>query len=555
MAAILVCINMIAAFYHYGLDLTKEKRFTLSEPTKKLLRKMDDVAVIDVYLKGKFPAGFQRLAASTRERLQSFKDVAGNKIVVRFIDPFEGKTEEEKGPIFQQLAAKDINGVNLQTRDEEEGYAEKIIFPYALVKYKGREMPVRLLENNKGFNPLQNLGTSETLLEYKFANALNTLMQPTKPEIAYIIGHGESIGWNTYDLLTTLTDKYKVDTFDLAANMFIPNYYKAIIINKPTEPLDDKEKFKIDQYVMGGGHILWAIDQLFTPMDSLNAGGTFMTLDYDLGLDDQLFKWGVRINRDVIEDLQQCLPIPVQVGLQGDNRPQLQNMPWIYYPVFTPTSSHPIVKNLNAIMGRFVNSMDTVAAPGVKKTILLQSSQYSRVEEFPVRISLSILKYPLTPDMFKKPYRTAAVLLEGKFNSIFEHRLAPSFLHILQDSLKRQYKPVSDSATSMIVISDGDIMDNDFSQSQGPMEMGYWKYINTRFSNKEFILNCLEYLTDPSGILEARSKDLVIRKLDNKRATQEKVKWRIVNIGIPVALVLLFASAFIFFRKRRYEKK
>jgi len=555
MAAILVCINMIAAFYHYGLDLTQEKRFTLSEPTKKLLRTMDDVAVVEVYLKGNFPAGFQRLAASTRERLQSFKEIVGKKLVIRFVDPFEGKTEEEKYAIKQELIAKGVLPINLRTQNEDEGYAEKIIFPYALVKYKGREMPVRLLENNQGFDPLQNLGTAETLLEYKFANAMNMLMQPTKPEIAYIIGHGESIGWNTYDLLTTLTDKYKVDTFDLAANMYIPNYYKAIIINKPTQPFDDKEKFKLDQYVMNGGHVLWAIDQLFTPMDSLNAGGTFMTLDYDLGLDDQLFKWGVRINRDVIEDLQQCLPIPVTVGLMGDKRPQIQNMPWIYYPYFLPVSSHPIVKNLGAVMGRFVNSIDTVAAPEIKKTVLLQSSQYSRVEEFPVRISLSILKYPLTPDMFNKPYRTSAVLLEGKFKSIFEHRLAPSFLHILQDSLKRQYKTVSDSATSMIVISDGDIMENDFTQSAGPMQMGYWRYANAQFANRDFILNCLDYLTDPSGILVARSKEVVIRKLDSKRATQEKVKWRIVNIGIPVALVLLFASAFIFFRKRRYEKK
>ncbi len=554
MAAILVCINMIAAFYHYGLDLTKEKRFTLSEPTKKLLRGMDDVAVINVYLKGKFPAGFQRLADAARERLQSFSDVAGHKIIVRFTDPFAGKTEDEKGPIFQQLAAKGINGLNLQTQNEEEGYAEKIVFPYALVQYKGREMPVRLLENSRGFNPLQNLSQSEVLLEYKFANAINKLSQAERPEIAYIVGHGESLGYNTYDLLNTLAATYTVDTFDLSANMYIPRYYKAIIINKPTKPIDDREKFKIDQYVMNGGKILWAIDQLFTPMDSLSKSGAFMTLDYGLELDDMLFKWGTRINMDVIEDLQQCVPIPVTVGMQGD-RPQIQNLPWIYYPFFTPTSSHPIVKNLNAIMGRFANSIDTIATPGIKKTILLQSSQYSRTEEFPFRVSLGMFKYPLTPEMFKKPYRVAAVLLEGKFKSVFENRLAPHFLQVLHDSLHREYKVANDTATSMIVISDGDIMDNDFSQSQGPMEMGYWRYIDTRFANREFILNCLEYLTDKNGLIEARAKDQVIRKLDSKRATQEKVKWRVINIGLPIVLVLVFASAFIFFRKRRYEKQ
>lgn len=553
LAAILVGVNILAARFHAGLDLTKEKRFTLSAPTKKLLRNMDDVAVIEVYLKGDFPAGFQRLATATRERLQTLRNVAGNKLVYKFTNPFEGKSEEEKGPIFQQMSAKGIMPLNLQTKSEEEGYAEKIIFPYAMVRYKGKEMPVRLLENNMGFNPLENLTNSENLLEYKFANAINQLSRPEQTEIAYIVGHGETLGFNTYDMLTTLATQYKVDTFDLTANMYIPKYYKAIIINRPTTPIDDREKFKIDQYVMNGGQILWVVDQLFTPMDSLQKNAQFVTLDYGLEIDDILFKWGVRVNLDVIEDQQQCLPIPITVGMQGD-RPQIQLRPWIYYPVFTPSADHPIVKNIPAIMSRFANSMDTIAAPGIKKTILLQSSKYSRVSNFPARISLSMLKFPMGPEMFNKPYRTAAVLLEGKFKSTFENRLAPAFLTILQDSLKRPYKSAPDTATRMIVISDGEMFENDFSRSEGPMEMGYWRYTQTRFSNKEFLLNCIQYLTDNSGLLEARSKEVVLRKLDGKRVMKEKTKWRIVNIAVPIALVLIFASAYIFFRKRKYEK-
>lgn len=552
MVVILVGLNILAARFHFGLDLTKEKRFTLSEPTKRLLRNMDDVAVIDVYLKGSFPAGFQRLATATRERLQTIRDASSNKVIFRFIDPFEGKGEDEKGPIYKQMSEKGIIPVNLQTKTDEDGYGEKIVFPGALVKYKGKEMPVRLLENNMGFNPLENLSNSENLLEYKFAMAINKLSKPEKTEIAYIMGHGETLGLNTYDLLTTLASQYKIDTFDLSTNMYIPKRYKAIIINKPTVPIDDREKFKIDQYVMEGGRVLWAIDQLFAPMDSLQKTEQFVTLDYGLELDDILFKWGVRLNLDLIED-NQCLPLPIVVGSQGD-RPQMQLRPWIYYPVFMPSAQHPIVKNIPAIMGRFVNSLDTIANPEIKKTVLLQSSKYSRTTAFPVRVSLSMLKFPMKPEMFNKPYRNAAVLLEGKFRSVFQNRLAPAFLQILQDSLKRPYKGEADTATSMIVISDGDIMENDYSRTEGPMEMGYWRFTQTRFANKEFILNCIEYLTDNSGLLEARSKEVVLRKLDGKRVTKEKTTWRIVNIAIPVLLVLIFASAYIFFRKRRYEK-
>lgn len=554
LAAILVGVNILAARYHTGLDLTKEKRFTLSDPTVKMLRSMDDVAVVTVYLKGKFPAGFQRLSDATRERLESFRSIAGGNIVFRYTDPFDGKSEDEKVAVSKELAGKGIYALNLQTKNEEEGYAEKWVFPYALVQYKGKETSVNLLENNKWVSPWENLNNSENLIEYKLASAINKLTKPDKESVAYIVGHGESLGLNTYDLLGTLSELYDVDTFDLSVNAFIPRSYKAIIINKPTEPIDDREKFKIDQYVMEGGRILWAIDQLYTPMDSLQKSEQFMSLDYGLEIDDMLFKYGVRINMDLIEDLQQCLPLPIMVSAQN-GEPQMQLRPWVFYPVFSPSSQHPIVKNISAVFGRFVSSLDTINTPNIQKTILLQSSKYSRTEAFPVRISLSMLRYQMTPEMFKKPNRNAAVLLEGKFSSLFHNRLAPRFLKVLEDSLKRPFKAVADVPSKMIVLGDGEMMENDFTQAEGPMEMGYWRFTKTRFANKEFVLNCMEYLTDDGGLLEARAKDLKLRLLDSGRVKEEKLKWRLINIVLPIGLVLIFASAFIFFRKRKYEKK
>ncbi|RYE24749.1 MAG: gliding motility-associated ABC transporter substrate-binding protein GldG [Sphingobacteriales bacterium] len=554
LAAILVCVNMLAARLHYGLDLTKEKRFTLSPATVKLLRNMDDVAVVDVYLKGKFPAGFQRLSESTRERLQSFREYAGNKIIVRFTDPFEGKSEEEKGPIYEQLAKKGISPVNMQVKGDDEGYQQKIIFPYALVQYKGKEMPVRLLENSLALSPLEALNYSESLLEYKFANAINKLTSPQKPELAYIMGHGENLGMQTFDLLTSLRGPYVVDTLDLVSSLYIPNYYKAIIINKPTMPFDDKDKFKIDQYIMNGGHVLWAVESLRASMDSLQTGSQqFIATDYGLNLDDQLFKYGVRINGDLIEDLQ-CLQIPVIDG-QVNNNPQMVLKSWMYYPLFLPSSSHPIVKNMDAISSMFANSIDTVNNPEIRKTILLQSSKYSRVAPAPVRVSLSMMKYQPRAELFNNPNKAAAVLLEGKFRSVFQNRLSGEFLSIMKDSLKREFKGESDTATSMIVISDGDMMSNDFTQRMGPMEMGFWRFTNEKYANKNFVLNCLEYLTDHSGLLEARSKDVRLRVMDGGRVKEEKGMWQAINIGLPIALVLIFASCYLFFRKRRYEKR
>ncbi len=550
-AAILICVNMLAARFHYGLDLTKEKRFTLSAPTKDLLRNMDDVAVIDVYLEGKFPAGFQRLQEATKERLQSFRDVAGGKIVYRFSNPFEGKNEDEKAAVYNQFAEKGIAPINLRVQGEEEGYSEKFVFPYALVRYNGKEEPVRLLENKLGQGPRENLNYSESLLEYKFASAINKLTLPAKPEIAYVMGHGETLGPNTYDLLTSLERHYKVDTIDLVNSIYISPIYKAIIINNPSLTFDDKEKFKIDQYVMNGGRILWAIDQLHTPMDSLMKTQQFIAMDKGLNLNDMLFKYGVRINNDLIEDII-CLPIPITVGMQGD-RPQIELRNWIYFPVFNPASNHPIVNNMNFIMGQFVNSIDTIKNEEIKKTVLLSSSKNSRTATAPTRVSLSMLKYPMNPKDFTKKNIPTAVLLEGKFHSVFKNRMHPDFLRILKDSLKREFREVADTATKMIVIADGDVMMNDFSSKRGPMEMGYWQFTQQRFANKDFILNCVEYLTDNSGLLAARSKSTRLRLLDPERTKAEESKWRLINIGVPLVFVLIFASVYLFFRKRKYE--
>lgn len=554
LAVILILANILASRFHTGLDLTREKRFTLSTATKRMLKATNQPVIVEVYLTGELPAGFQRLREATREKLQSFKNYAGTYLNFQFRDPFENIDETERGRVMEALYNKGVEPVELNVKDKQNS-SKQVIFPYAMVRYNGRELPVRLLDNHFGMTPLQVLNYSETLLEYKLASAIHRLQTTAKPRIAYMMGNGEQLGTNTFDMLNTISQQYRVDTIDIDFNYFIPSHYDAIIFNKPTLPFTEKHKFKIDQYVMRGGKVLWAIDQLQTPIDTLQTTGQFITTDFGLNIDDQLFKYGVRINSDLIEDAQQCNPVPIITGTLSNGSPQIELRPWTFLPVFIPTSQHPIVKNMDAIMGRFASSIDTIDKTDNTKTILLESSNYSRSDASPVRVSLNMIRFQPETKYFNKPYRPAAVLIEGRFNSLFQNRMAPDFLKVLKDSLKYDFKPFTDSSGKMIVISDGDIFLNDMSENTGMEEMGYWRYTRNLFANKNFLLNCLEYLTDPNSLLEARSKDLKLRLLDAQRVEAEKTKWQVINVVVPVVLVLIFASAYFFFRKRRYETK
>lgn len=546
-AAIVVCVNVLASYFHFNLDLTQEKRFTLTEPTVHMLRNMKEVAVVDVYLKGKFPAGLQRLQEAVRERLRSFKDVGGNHIVFRFIDPFENKSESEKKLIAHNLESKGIFVTELKTEDDDE-YSMKPFFPYALVQYNGREMPIHLLDAPRGTGPEEQISAAEALLEYKFANAINQLSKPVTPSLAYMVGHGEPLGTKTFDMLSTLSRIYDVDTVDLKSNIDVSLAYDAVIINQPTEQFSGPDKLKIDQYIMHGGHVLWVINSLNASLDSLANSPQFIALERPTDLDDILYKYGVRVNFDLVEDMQ-CNPLP---RVMNNGRPEMHD--WIYFPRLNPTSDNPIVKNMDVVLAGFTNTLDTIRATGIKKTVLLHTSKYSRFSRSPVRVSLSMMNYPLKHEMFTKSYLPVGMLLEGNFVSVYQNRLAPEYLRLL-DSLKHPFKAKCDSPNRMIVLSIGEVFSNGYTQKDGVLPLGYYQFTGEYFANKTLLLNCMEYLTDNSGILEARSKDVKLRLLDKGRVKPERTQWQVVNVGIPIALVLIFASVYLFFRKRKYEVK
>ncbi|MEV4882188.1 gliding motility-associated ABC transporter substrate-binding protein GldG [Chitinophaga sp. CC14] len=551
---VLTGINIAAAYFHGRWDLTAEKRYTLTASTRQMLRKLDSPVEIEVFLKGDYPASFRQLAQSTSELLEEFREYGKQNLRFTFINPGQGLTDSARMKFLGELTAQGIMPFNMKVQQEaNDGFAEKLIFPGALVHYKGKTIGVNLLKNQGGQDPLQTMNSSEALLEYQFAYAIHKLQEKEKPLVGYMLGHGESLGAEVYDALSTLQTSYGLDTLTLQAASYIPRDFNVILFAKPAGAFSDADKFKIDQYVMNGGKVLWFLDESSASMDSLHEHPEFFAMDRGLNLEDLLFRYGVRINQDLVLDLQSDV-VPLVVGNVG-NRPQIQPMPFPYFPMLMPTKAHPIVKNLDMVLSRFVSSIDTIKNDAIRKTILLTTSRNSRTTRLPAQVSWDIVKTQPNPREYRQKYLPTAVLLEGKFTSLFRNRENPDAVNQLFHASGQSFKESGDTINKMIVVSDGDVIANAVSRKEGPLQMGINEFNpGFAFANKEFFLNCLEYLSGNSGIMEARNKELTLRLLDGEKIRQEKTKWQVICFLVPVGLVLLFAMVFQFIRQRKFTE-
>ena len=547
---ILLLINFFAAQFHKRIDLTNEKRFTISSPVKKLLSNLDDVVQVDVFLKGEFPSGFKKLAASTDEILQEFKEYSGSNIQYRFISPDE-QVEGTERTYADTLVALGVQPINLKVQ-LKAGEQTQFIFPAALVHYKDRVQPVSLYPGTKMLITPEELNSAEALMEYKFANAIEQLTQNNKPMIAYSYGNGEPTGANTYDLVENVLRKsYSLFTIDIKKEPVIPDTFKLLMIVKPTVPFTEDEKIKIDQFVMHGGKVIWFLDRLNAEMDSLQLKNQVIAYDRNLNLEDLLFKYGVRVNPDLLMDLQ-CDFLPFDVN--GDK--QFEFLPWNYFPLFQSKSNHIINKNLGFVSGKFVNSIDTVRSDNVAKTILLSSSANSRTIATPALISGEENRTAPQDEMFKRKDVIAGVLLEGKFKSLYANRLPQNMI----DSLEKYGTPFQTSSIAdnkMIIVSDGDIVLNGALQAQ-PLPMGINPYTveakgQYMVANRDFLENSLDYLVNNSGLSEAKSKDYILRLLDKKRKEDERTQWQLINIVLPVILIFIFGLIYQFWRRKKYS--
>ena len=561
---ILLSINFIASILHSRIDLTKEKRYTLSKATRNLLLALDDDVQIDVFLKGDFPAGFRKLANSTDEFLQLLKDRNGSKIHYRFVSPLDVMPGSAR-TFEDSLVNLGANPINL-TVQVKAGQENKRVYPVALVKYKGKQSLVNLYSGGKRMITAVEMNSAEALMEYQFVKVLDGLVRNQRPLVGYSAGNGEPlIGTTTIsgipkfldprtaDFEQTLRKDYELFTFNINRQPLIPDTFKVLIVVKPALQFSENEKLKIDQFVMRGGKLLLYLDDLNAEQDSLRFKPEVIAYDRNLNLTDLLFRYGVRVNPSLVMDLQ-CDFLPFAVGGTSAN-PQFEFLHWNYYPLFEAKGNHTINKNLGLVAGRFVNSIDTITAPGITKTVLLSSSQNSRVISTPALISLNENRNVPEDEKFKQSSIPVAVLLEGKFTSLYRNRVSQSQRDTL-DFYDTPFKDISDN-TKIIIIGDGDMVLNDVSASDGPLAMGVNFYTvgsqyEYQFANREFLLNCLEYLVNNPAVIETRNKDIVLRLLDAKKVENNRPTWQFINIALPVLLVIIAGLIYQQVRKRKY---
>ncbi|MCX6257393.1 MAG: gliding motility-associated ABC transporter substrate-binding protein GldG [Bacteroidia bacterium] len=549
---IIVLLNVIGSFAFRRFDLTAEKRFTVTPATMNYLKNLQDIVYIRVYLDGSdLPAGFKRLRNSTREMLDEFRIYARDNIQYEFIDPFASPDPKTKREIAKQLSDKGLKPTNLETAASDGKKAQQIIFPGAILSYRGKEEALDLLKNNMGSNSEENLNASAESLEYELINAIHKMIIYEKQKIAFIEGHGEIDKEHVADVSEALSEYYSVDRVRIDGKLRSLDYYKAIIIAKPDSLYDEKDKFIIDQFIMNGGKVLWLIDGVLADMDSLAYTSSVIAMINRTNLEDQLFRYGIRINPNLAEDIQ-CAIIPVNTALAG-SQPKFSPAPWYYFPLINPSPTHAITRNLNIIKTEFVSTIDTVGdLPSVKKTILLSTSQYTRLVNAPVRISLSQINEEPSEAQYNKSHQPVAVLLEGKFESVFQNRLAPE----ITESKEINYLPES-IPTAMVVVGDGDIIFN-ISRKNGSKTYhypaGYDRYSGQMFGNHDFLINVMNYLLDDAGLMNLRTRELKLRLLDKTRTRDEKMLWQMINTLLPVAFIVLFGLLVMFFRKRKFAK-
>jgi len=566
---ILFGINYLASVFHARIDLTKEKRYTLNQATRNLLKNMEDDVQIDVFLKGNFPSKFRKLTNAVSEFLQLMKESNSSKLNYTFISPDDEIPGVQGKKYADTLAAMGAYPINLKAQ-VKTGESSSLAYPYAVITYKGKQQLVTLFSvppiSGSGTEiPEKIINSAEALLEFQFASALDKLNQSKKPGIAYSIGNGEPMDERTYDLVNSVEQDYEFRTLDINRQPRIPSGVDVLLIVKPSKQFTENEKLKIDQFVMNGGKLLCFIDNLIAEQDSLAFKPETIAFDRNLNMTDLLFRYGIRINTDLVMDLR-CDLIPIIVGGNIDN-PQMQFLKWNYYPILSPQGE--MNKNIGYVVSHFANSIDTIQVNGVKKQPLLVSSPNSRTISTPALISLNENKNLPEDEKFRQNAIPVAMLLEGKFTSLYKNRISGSQVDTLS-SIGMNYKENS-SETKIIIVADGDIVLNDFVPDPNnngqpiPIPMGWNKYTYTEYmkqsdmaklfiqvANRDFVKSCLEYLVNNPAISETRNKDIVLRLLDYQKVKDQKTTWQLINIGLPILLVLLFGWIYQELRKRKY---
>jgi len=548
---VLIVLNMIASKYYGQWDLTEDKRYSLTEPTKDLLQNLNDQIFVQVLLEGTFPAGFKRLKENASDLLDEFNSYSG-LLDIQFIDPSQGSVEQIN-ETREQLSKDGIMPQNLKIMDGDE-MTNKLIYPYAIFRKGQRSIAVNMLEpQSAGVSEENSLNNSVSLLEYKFADAIQKLTQTSRANILFTEGNGEFNNSEIADLMMKLREFYNIGRIDLDSTYRIHPEVDILILARPREMIEQKEQFIIDQYIMKGGNVIWLMNKMNVNLDSINVNKFYVAPEYDTGLDDLFFAYGIRLQNNYVLDIE-CTRIPQVVGSSGGEAQQVL-IPWPYHVMAASQNNHPINKNIDRVNLKFPSSIDTIATKeNIDKTVLLKSSPYTMYQRNPTRLNFEILRYGLEAEKFNKDPQDLAVLVEGNFRSAFVNRVPASFQEAL-GQLGETYQKES-IGSKQLFVSDADFIKNLFDAGTGKFSpMGYNKWERKSFKgNQSFIMNSIEYMLDQKGVLQARSKEVKLRLLDTVKAKKEKVKWRLINIGSPLLMLLIFGLVYNFLRRRKYAQ-
>jgi ABC-2 type transport system permease protein len=545
--AVIIIVTSAASLVRLRLDLTEDKRYTLSPPTRKVLGGLKNDIFIQVYLDGEIPIPLKRLRRSVKEILDEFRVASGRRIDFDFVNPSESNRKDQRDAQYQSLVKKGLNPVNLQAGDAEGGSTRKIIFPGMIVNYNGIEIPVNFLNNSSGSYE-ENILHSIEGLEYELIQTISTVSADTIYRVAFLEGHGEIPEIETADITMNLARYFTIDRGIIGGKMGILDKYAAVVIAGPENEFPEADKLVLDQYIMDGGKVLWLFDEVKVNSDSLVLGET-VGLWRPLNIEDQLFRYGARVNPAIVQDLDSWV-IRINIG-SGSSQQKFVPVPWLYYPLLIPSADHPVTRNINRVKGDFANYIDTVGLDsGIRKKILLHTSQLSRVLTPPMMISLKEAEKAPVEKEFNRSALPVAVLLEGTFTSVFKNRSVAGFGDGSNMKIKTESMP-----TKMIVVADADIIRNEVTRSgmqEVPVPLGIDKYTGQTFGNRDFLINSLNYLVDDNGIMDLRSRELKLRLLDKAKIRNNRIKWQVVNVLGPVLFVILSGFIYSWFRKRKY---
>jgi gliding-associated putative ABC transporter substrate-binding component GldG len=540
-------VNLIGSQFFKRFDLTQDQRYTLSKTSINIIKNVDEPLYLDIYLEGDFPGEFKKLQTETQQLLLEFKARNAN-IIFQFIDPLADK--EKSMAKSKELFSKGLTPISITIEDKGK-QEQSMVFPWAIARYKNREIKVQLLKNMLGASTADKVVSSVQHLEYAFANAINTISVQKQKKIAVILGNGELQQNEIGDFLKTVKENYFIAPFTLdsvskndvktAKDL---KFYDLAIIAKPQEKFTDEEVQVLDQFIISGGKTIWLIDKVNAEMDNLTQSGTTMAFPIDLNLNELFFKYGLRINPELIKD-EQCIPIKLATGEQG-SKTEYQQYFWKFSPFIYPETENPIVKNVDGIKFEFTNPIELLKND-LKKTILLQSSEYSKTVGTPIQVNLSMVEEKSNKsDYFNKGNKPVAVLLEGKFTSMYNNRvLAFDDKSFVSKSLINN---------KMIVISDGDVIKNQLDKVGNPLELGFDKWTNNVYGNKEFIMNSVNYLLDDNGLINIRSKDVNIPLLDKNKVYDNYSINQFIALGLPLIILTIFGILFTYLRRRKYSK-